>query len=72
MTNGKRIETEIAREGNGQFGHGFDAVCVCGRRKGAHTAERPFTCDAGGMFGDDDGLPECQGFKKARARRVAS
>lgn len=59
------IEASICRAKSGQYAHGLDAVCRCGRTKGAHTAAAPFTCDAGGMFEPSDGLPECKGFRKA-------
>lgn len=44
------------READGKYNHNLDKVCVCGRRKGAHDAERPY---AGGEF-------DCDAFKAAK------
>ncbi len=67
-TNSKTDQAlDINREENGQFGHGFEAVCkCCGRTKGAHLAVRPWPQDD-----TSDGFPSCEGFKKARAPRKA-
>lgn len=64
MTNAneKAADVNQLRETSGQFGHGFEAMCRCGRTKGEHTAARPFTADEGD-------LPICEGFKKAKAPR---
>lgn len=57
--------TKQLRQSNGQFGHGLDKVCRCGRRKGQHDAVRPFP------IGEDlgDGLGGCEGFKAARIKK---
>ncbi len=69
MTNGETKTTtasEICRERNGQYGSGFEAMCVCGRTKGQHLAVRPWPQDD-----TSDGFPGCEGFKKVRAPRRA-
>lgn len=45
------------RRTNGQFSHGLDVICACGKTKGAHTAAAPFIIDEGDTY--------CPGFKKA-------
>ena len=64
MNTAQRAEQEITRERAGQFGHGFGAVCTCGRTKGAHLAVKPWPQDD-----TSDGFPECLGFKKARRQK---
>ena len=60
----KKSMTNQLRDESGQYGHGLNAMCRCGRTKGAHDAVRPFP------FGDYDGGPSCLGFKKARAKII--
>ncbi len=60
-TTNKATATEQLRQDNGQFGHGLDAMCVCGRTKGVHDAVRPFP------FGEADGGPDCDRFRRVRA-----
>jgi hypothetical protein len=65
-----RIEREINRERDGKYGHGMEAMCVCGHRKGHHVAggheciehEDP-TLHSGAM-----GEPcSCEKFRKDRS-----
>lgn len=53
----KRNEPEsTVRADNGQYTDGLDAVCVCGKRKGQHSAAKPHDCDE----------TDCPKFKKAK------
>lgn len=63
MTKDNKSSQEICRERTGQYGHGFEAMCQCGRTKGKHLAERPWSQDD-----TSDGFPVCEGFKKAKKR----
>jgi hypothetical protein len=64
MHSANKGSEDIRREGNGQFGHGFGAVCQCGRTKGEHLAVRPWPQDD-----TSDGFPSCAGFRKVRRGR---
>lgn len=58
----KSTGTNTNRNAHGQFTFGkFDRVCKCGRRLGAHDAERPFAF--GDLSLDPRPLPPCEGFK---------
>ena len=58
-TKGQANASDICLDANGQYGHGFEAVCTCGRTKGAHLAVRPWPQDD-----TSDGFPACLGFKR--------
>lgn len=45
------------REANGQYNHGLDRVCKCGRRKGEHLAVRPYPME------DEDDCPRFRAIK---------
>lgn len=57
-------ETSATRDRLGQYAHSLEKVCVCGRTKGAHLSERPWSQDD-----TSDGFPVCEGFKKARVSK---
>ncbi len=52
----------VRRDADGTYNHGLDRVCVCGRRKGEHDADRPYP---GGEF-------DCDGFKAAKVAKAAA
>ena len=66
----KTTTIRAERRANGQFSHGFEKMCTCGRPKGVHDAEAPFA------FGDMvlETLPtehpnhgnDCDGFRLDR------
>jgi len=64
MPTDKQLVNQL-REESGQFGHGFEAMCKCGRNKGVHNAERPFPFEDYALDPDET-KPDCPRFRKAR------